>query len=224
MSYTQSGTYGVSLVPGRQSSVGNNRWPSAAEAVRDMKENMKFGQKNKSPFHDWRRLWSDTIPFQVADVNQGPDLRQQVNAMTDRVQEARRRLGDRIPAGVMDSLRVATGNCILIRQGRIAANNIGELERFLRDRDPSITLVKKPYQGPDGSFEDIDYEETVRNHPGFVKQFENYHLYVWTTDVPADRNARTPDQARLWGVKTHTPPIQAIIHSANRFHGDPNCG
>ncbi|KAG8623014.1 hypothetical protein KVT40_007990 [Elsinoe batatas] len=195
MSYTQSGTYGVSLVPGRQSSVGNNRWPSAAEAVRDMKENMKFGQKNKSPFHDWRRLWSDTILFQVADVNQGPDLRQQVNAMTDRVQEARRRLGDR-----------------------------GELERFLHDRDPSITLVKKPYQGPDGSFEDIDYEETVRNHPGFVKQFENYHLYVWTTDVPADRNARTPDQARLWSVKTHTPPIQAIIHSANRFHGDANCG
>lgn len=207
---------------GGTSAVGDNRWPTAREIVDDMYNNLRFARKSKLPYYDWRNLWSPSVDWGLDDENERPDMRKQLNLFTDRVQDARRTLEDRVPAGVMDSLRDASKACILIRTGHVAEVNLTVLRGYLQTASPETRVFTKRYEGVYEPFEDLDFLETSRRNHGFDQVFEDYHMYVRNARLP-EAARRTPEEQLLYNVQRHVPAIQATLHAANRFHGDPDC-
>ncbi|KAH0023561.1 hypothetical protein KCU78_g5372, partial [Aureobasidium melanogenum] len=134
-----------------------------------------------------------------------------LSAVTDRIQAARRTLGDARLTKELQGARLAINYFEDARLADQAVFRIPAMNEALKSQDVKWKVETKKFNGQEGEYTDVDIRETLKKHEFEEKAIKDSIIHFDTNWFAMDAKARNHERA-----------IHACQAAANRVFGDCN--
>ncbi|KAJ3557280.1 hypothetical protein NPX13_g9960 [Xylaria arbuscula] len=203
----------VGFEPDPGSSTGiKDQWPDAIDAV-DKLQMLTTGGK---PF----KVNLDAAKLVGLTGSQTPSLKAVYKIVTDRIQEARKKLGD---DALEEGLKQARVAITAQHQWRLHDNVVDEqtvlnnyLKKYEKGSNP-VTIKSSPHIDGKSKFNHLDLAKATAANPAFQLQLTRYH--TWLNNMQTKQGVDKTIKA----VYKHTSAYHATSDFSARVHGDASC-